>query len=96
MLDSSTQEPLANVLNDILIRQHLDLFHAEFQNMLQNQQDNDLGRMFSLCERVSGAFDQLKIILKGHIEREGRESIQKIASTAVAVCWKKFCLFNYF
>lgn len=85
MLDNSTQEPLASVLNDVLIKHHLDLFHTEFQNLLSNEQDVDSARMFSLCERVPGAFEQFKITLEGHIEREGRESIQKIASTAATV-----------
>lgn len=85
MLDKSTQEQLAADLNDVLIQHHLDILHFEFKNLLTNAQDSDLARMFILCQRVSGAFEQFKNSIESHIEREGKESIQKIASTAATV-----------
>lgn len=84
-LDNSTQEPLAKTLNIVLISDHLDLFQSEFETLLLNEKDDDLGRMFMLCERVYGALDQIKIIFENHIETHGKDAIQKIAATAVNV-----------
>uniref|UniRef100_A0A915EMR5 Cullin family profile domain-containing protein n=1 Tax=Ditylenchus dipsaci TaxID=166011 RepID=A0A915EMR5_9BILA len=79
---NSTQDPLAKTLNEVLISQHLELFQSEFGSLLVHRQDEDLGRMYSLCMRVTGALDQLKVILESHIERDGKQAIEKIATIA--------------
>ena len=84
-LDNSTQEPLARACEEVLIKHHLELLHGEFETLLHSQLNDDLGRMFSLCQRVPAALDQLKIILENYAEREGRAAIQQIAETAINV-----------
>uniref|UniRef100_A0A915DG67 Cullin family profile domain-containing protein n=1 Tax=Ditylenchus dipsaci TaxID=166011 RepID=A0A915DG67_9BILA len=83
-LDRSTQDPLAETLNDVLISQHMEYMQNEFQTLLINQKNEDLGRMFLLCGRVAGALDKLRDLLERHIGREGAEAIEKIAAMAAA------------
>jgi predicted house-cleaning noncanonical NTP pyrophosphatase (MazG superfamily) len=85
-LNESTQDPLAKTLEDVLIKQHLELFQSEFEALLEHKKDEDLARMFSLCERVEGALEIFKETLEQHIEKKGREAIEKIASAATNVC----------
>jgi len=44
LLDYSTQTPLGQTLNDVLIKQHLESFQMEFETLLVQKQDEDLGR----------------------------------------------------
>lgn len=84
-MNEATQDPLAKTLEDVLIRQHLELFHSEFETLLKHKKDEDLARMFSLCLRVEGALEKFKEILEQHIEKKGREAIDKIATAALNV-----------
>lgn len=87
-LHPSTLDPLMKTCHDVLIKKHLPAFHVEFEQLLNDERDDDMARMFTLCENVEGALDQLRVILERHIERKGREAIEHIASTALAVsCW---------
>jgi cullin 1 len=84
-LTPSTKEPLTKTCHDVLIRQHLPIFQVEFEQLLLKERDDDLGRMYTLCEHVEGAFDKLHEILEKHIENKGRAAIERVANTAITV-----------
>lgn len=84
-LTPSTKDPLTKTCHDVLIRNHLQIFQSEFEQLLINERDDDLGRMYNLCERVEGAFDKLREILQKHIENKGRAAIDSVSSTAMQV-----------
>ena len=80
-LDPSTIDPLMKACDDVLIAEYLDRFRGEFDNLLENNQVDDLARMFNLCERVEGALDILKVIMESHIERKGKKAIGTLANS---------------
>lgn len=82
-LAPSTKEPLTNTCHDILIRNHLAIFQEEFKQLLINERDDDLARLYSLCEHVGGALDNLREILEAHVRSKGLMGIQCVAATAV-------------
>ncbi|KAE9555745.1 hypothetical protein FO519_001097 [Halicephalobus sp. NKZ332] len=82
-LDPSTIDPLMKACDDVLIAEYLDRFRGEFDNLLENNQVDDLARMFSLCERVDGALEILKVIMESHIERKGRNAIASVPDSGV-------------
>ncbi|KAI6244043.1 hypothetical protein M3Y99_00073600 [Aphelenchoides fujianensis] len=83
-LDRSTLEPLTKTCHDVLIRQHLAIFQLEFEQLLLHERDEDLGRMFNLCEHVDGAFELLRTILEKHVEAKGRQAFERVANTAIS------------
>jgi len=80
-LDPSTMDPLMKACDEVLIKKYLEHFRGEFDNLLENNQVDDLARMFSLCERVEGALDYLKVIMESHIERKGKSAIATLATS---------------
>ncbi|KAL3116761.1 hypothetical protein niasHT_004262 [Heterodera trifolii] len=81
-LDNTTMDSLMEACDTALIKQHLELFHDKFESLLTRQQNDHLGRMYTLCSRVPNGLAKLKEILEEYIEREGKAAIQQIAREA--------------
>ncbi|KAK7593142.1 hypothetical protein V9T40_007894 [Parthenolecanium corni] len=82
-LDSSTKDKLAETCERVLISQHLDIFYAEFQNLLETDKEDDLCRMYSLVSRVQNGLGELKTLLEKHIIQQGNDAIDRCGEAAM-------------
>lgn len=82
-LHTSTQDHLARACEKVLIERHLEIFHSEFQNLLDSDKNEDLARMFQLVSRTSEGFGKMRQLLEVHITNQGLSAIEKCRDVAL-------------
>merc|ERR1711902_393061 len=70
-------------LHETTLQKLLEIFHAEFQNLLNADKNEDLGRMFSLVSRIPDGLGELRNLLENHITAQGLAAIEKLGQEAL-------------
>lgn len=83
-LHKSTEPKLIKSCEDVLIRQHLPLFHQEFQTMLEDENQENLSLIYRLVSRIPDGLSRLKTILEDHITSCGLARIERCGVTAMS------------
>ena len=70
----------------------MEIFHLEFQNLLNADKNEDLGRMYQLVSRIPDGVGELKRLLENHIATQGLNAIEKLGEEAlnVSISWYIF------
>lgn len=65
---------------DVLVTAHSSLLRDEFQLLLDNERQEDLGRMYKLLSRVKDGLDPLRSRFEAHVRKSGLAAIEKVAA----------------
>ncbi|KAG0050195.1 hypothetical protein BGZ83_005027 [Gryganskiella cystojenkinii] len=79
-LHPSTHKPLIQKCETVLVKGHTEIIWEEFQNLLNQDKQDDLFRMFSLLLRIPEGLDPLRARFEAHVRKAGLSAIEKIAA----------------
>ena len=83
-LHTSTRDPLIHICEVVFIKNHMDTIQNEFQNLLDNEKNQDLSRMYSLLVRIPNGLDKLWEIFEVYVRQQGLKAVEKVTQSAAA------------
>ncbi|KAL7750061.1 ubiquitin ligase (cullin) of SCF [Sorochytrium milnesiophthora] len=83
-LHPSTRLPLISCCEEMLVFKHRDIITEEFQNLLNADKVDDIGRMYLLLCRIPQLLEPLRTKLEVHVRKSGLAAIEKVDEAAQA------------
>lgn len=71
---------LMKTCQKVLIQEHAALLQEEFQNLLDNDRQDDLARMYSLLSRIPEGLEPLRRKFETHVRNAGLSAVEKVAN----------------
>jgi cullin 1 len=75
---SDILQPLMKTCDESMIKDHSNDLRDEFQVLLDNDRQEDLGRMYRLLSRISDGLDPLRTRFEAHVKKCGLAAVEKI------------------
>ncbi|CAF0844139.1 unnamed protein product [Adineta steineri] len=82
-LHPSTLSVLIKKVEEVLIRDQLDVIYTEAKTLLRDERHQDLAPLYKLVSRVPNATNELKNIVENHIYEMGINTIERVSGTAI-------------
>ena len=77
-LPKRSEVPLLTLCHRVLIADHIDSIQNEFLNLLKNDQNDDMGRMYNLLLKIENGVDILAIQMGEYITDQGLVAIKAL------------------
>ena len=77
-LHASTRTKLVPTCDSVLVRRHSNMLWDEFQQLLDQQQAEDLFRIYTLLSRIPEGLDPLRQKFEAHVKRVGLNAVEKV------------------
>ncbi|CAF3399706.1 unnamed protein product, partial [Rotaria sp. Silwood2] len=84
-LHPSTLSFLIKKVEEVLIRDQLDVIYTEAKILLRDERYQDLALLFRLVNRITNATNELKKIVENHVYEMGIHTIERVSGTAINV-----------
>lgn len=80
-LDDHTRKPLNDTLNKVLIENHAETMVAQFTYLLDQNQLDDIQRMYELLQRVPSTLEPLLGKFEEYVKHQGTEAAVRLKGT---------------
>ncbi|KAE9970893.1 hypothetical protein EG328_005992 [Venturia inaequalis] len=74
------KNPLMRTCEKALITDHIPILREEFQTLLDNDREDDLGRMYNLLSRIPEGLEPLRQRFETHVRKCGHAAVERIAN----------------
>lgn len=73
---------LMKACQDVLIQEHAELLQGEFQQLLDENRQSDLQRMYNLLSRITEGLEPLRRKFATHVRAAGLAAVERVAAEA--------------
>ncbi|KAH8921932.1 Cullin-domain-containing protein [Atractiella rhizophila] len=84
-LHNSTRKSLVTTCETALVKNHATKMQEVFQELLNQEKEADLNRMYNLLNRIPEGLNPLREIFETHVKKAGLDNVEKISAAGAEV-----------